>query len=163
MGICLNWHPSWYTMVWYDMWWVIYDDLMWCVVYCMMIWCVICVGLTCYVMCDIWCVIYAVWRSNVMCYIWCVICDGLMWEIQYDLWYMMCDITWSNRTVCIICTGRYGIMLACWQGEPRERPTFSALVEILGDLLQENSLPVRKHIMTRNKLRFFSGHSIMIF
>uniref|UniRef100_A0A673JLA8 Vascular endothelial growth factor receptor 3 n=1 Tax=Sinocyclocheilus rhinocerous TaxID=307959 RepID=A0A673JLA8_9TELE len=39
----------------------------------------------------------------------------------------------------------YGIMLACWQGEPRERPTFPALVEILGDLLQENSLPVRKN------------------
>uniref|UniRef100_A0AAR2K4C3 Vascular endothelial growth factor receptor 3 n=1 Tax=Pygocentrus nattereri TaxID=42514 RepID=A0AAR2K4C3_PYGNA len=37
----------------------------------------------------------------------------------------------------------YGIMLACWQGEPRERPTFPALVEILGDLLQDNSLPVR--------------------
>uniref|UniRef100_A0A671SHG8 Vascular endothelial growth factor receptor 3 n=1 Tax=Sinocyclocheilus anshuiensis TaxID=1608454 RepID=A0A671SHG8_9TELE len=35
----------------------------------------------------------------------------------------------------------YGIMLACWQGEPRERPTFPALVETLGDLLQENSLP----------------------
>ncbi|XP_058252672.1 vascular endothelial growth factor receptor 3 isoform X2 [Hemibagrus wyckioides] len=35
----------------------------------------------------------------------------------------------------------YGIMLACWQGEPRERPTFPALVEILGDLLQDNSLP----------------------
>uniref|UniRef100_A0A673FK06 Vascular endothelial growth factor receptor 3 n=1 Tax=Sinocyclocheilus rhinocerous TaxID=307959 RepID=A0A673FK06_9TELE len=33
----------------------------------------------------------------------------------------------------------YGIMLACWQGEPRERPTFPALVEILGDLLQENT------------------------
>lgn len=39
--------------------------------------------------------------------------------------------------------GRYGIMLACWQGEPRERPTFPALVEILGDLLQDNNLPVR--------------------
>ncbi|XP_067312883.1 vascular endothelial growth factor receptor 3 isoform X2 [Pseudorasbora parva] len=35
----------------------------------------------------------------------------------------------------------YGIMLACWQGEPRDRPTFAALVEVLGDLLQENSLP----------------------
>ncbi|XP_056124917.1 vascular endothelial growth factor receptor 3 isoform X1 [Rhinichthys klamathensis goyatoka] len=35
----------------------------------------------------------------------------------------------------------YGIMLACWQGEPKERPMFPALVEILGDLLQENSLP----------------------
>uniref|UniRef100_A0A4W6DEN1 Vascular endothelial growth factor receptor 3 n=1 Tax=Lates calcarifer TaxID=8187 RepID=A0A4W6DEN1_LATCA len=36
----------------------------------------------------------------------------------------------------------YGIMLACWQGEPKERPTFPALVQILGDLLQDNSLPV---------------------
>uniref|UniRef100_A0A8C2EYQ8 Vascular endothelial growth factor receptor 3 n=1 Tax=Cyprinus carpio TaxID=7962 RepID=A0A8C2EYQ8_CYPCA len=34
----------------------------------------------------------------------------------------------------------YGIMLACWQGEPRARPTFPALVEILGDLLQENKI-----------------------
>ncbi|XP_062855741.1 vascular endothelial growth factor receptor 3 [Trichomycterus rosablanca] len=34
----------------------------------------------------------------------------------------------------------YGIMLACWQGEPKERPTFPSLVEILGDLLQD-SLP----------------------
>uniref|UniRef100_A0A6Q2XDI5 Vascular endothelial growth factor receptor 3 n=1 Tax=Esox lucius TaxID=8010 RepID=A0A6Q2XDI5_ESOLU len=38
----------------------------------------------------------------------------------------------------------YGIMLACWQGEPRGRPTFQALVDILGDLLQDNSLPVRE-------------------
>ncbi|KAG7464860.1 hypothetical protein MATL_G00170170 [Megalops atlanticus] len=37
--------------------------------------------------------------------------------------------------------GIYRIMLACWQGEPRERPTFPALVEILGDLLQDNGLP----------------------
>ncbi|XP_026864436.2 vascular endothelial growth factor receptor 3 isoform X1 [Electrophorus electricus] len=35
----------------------------------------------------------------------------------------------------------YGIMLACWQGEPKERPTFPVLLEILGDLLQDNSLP----------------------
>uniref|UniRef100_A0A3Q3J0F3 Vascular endothelial growth factor receptor 3 n=1 Tax=Monopterus albus TaxID=43700 RepID=A0A3Q3J0F3_MONAL len=35
----------------------------------------------------------------------------------------------------------YGIMLACWQGEPKQRPTFPALVQILGDLLQDNSLP----------------------
>lgn len=34
-------------------------------------------------------------------------------------------------------------MLACWQGEPKERPTFPSLVQILGDLLQDNSLPVR--------------------
>ncbi|XP_023694602.1 vascular endothelial growth factor receptor 3 isoform X3 [Paramormyrops kingsleyae] len=35
----------------------------------------------------------------------------------------------------------YRIMLACWQGEPRERPTFPALVEILGDMLQDSGLP----------------------
>uniref|UniRef100_A0A8C3HAA7 Vascular endothelial growth factor receptor 3 n=1 Tax=Chrysemys picta bellii TaxID=8478 RepID=A0A8C3HAA7_CHRPI len=32
----------------------------------------------------------------------------------------------------------YRIMLSCWHGDPKERPTFSDLVEILGDLLQEN-------------------------
>uniref|UniRef100_A0A4W5M2F5 Serine-threonine/tyrosine-protein kinase catalytic domain-containing protein n=1 Tax=Hucho hucho TaxID=62062 RepID=A0A4W5M2F5_9TELE len=44
----------------------------------------------------------------------------------------------------------YGIMLACWQGEPRERPTFQALVDILGDLLQDNSLPDGKENIPRN-------------
>ncbi|XP_051869259.1 vascular endothelial growth factor receptor 3, partial [Pristis pectinata] len=32
----------------------------------------------------------------------------------------------------------YRIMLNCWQGEPKDRPTFSDLVELLGDLLQAN-------------------------
>ncbi|KFO08296.1 Vascular endothelial growth factor receptor 3, partial [Balearica regulorum gibbericeps] len=32
----------------------------------------------------------------------------------------------------------YRIMLTCWHGDPKERPTFSDLVEILGNLLQEN-------------------------
>lgn len=31
---------------------------------------------------------------------------------------------------------RYQTMLDCWQGEPKERPTFTELVERLGDLLQ---------------------------
>lgn len=44
----------------------------------------------------------------------------------------------------------YGIMLACWQGESRERPTFPALVEILGDLLQDNSLPDGKDFIPLN-------------
>uniref|UniRef100_A0A4W3H8L1 Vascular endothelial growth factor receptor 3 n=1 Tax=Callorhinchus milii TaxID=7868 RepID=A0A4W3H8L1_CALMI len=37
----------------------------------------------------------------------------------------------------------YRIMLGCWQGEPRDRPTFSDLVELLGDLLQANVQQVR--------------------
>ncbi|XP_043559067.1 vascular endothelial growth factor receptor 3 isoform X1 [Chiloscyllium plagiosum] len=32
----------------------------------------------------------------------------------------------------------YRIMLSSWQGEPKDRPTFSDLVELLGDLLQAN-------------------------
>uniref|UniRef100_A0A8C7GG03 Vascular endothelial growth factor receptor 3 n=1 Tax=Oncorhynchus kisutch TaxID=8019 RepID=A0A8C7GG03_ONCKI len=41
----------------------------------------------------------------------------------------------------------YGIMLACWQGEPRERPPFQALVDILGDLLQDDRLPDDKGLI----------------
>lgn len=33
-------------------------------------------------------------------------------------------------------TRRRTIMLSCWSGDPKERPAFSELVEILGDLLQ---------------------------
>ncbi|XP_034545105.1 vascular endothelial growth factor receptor 3 isoform X2 [Notolabrus celidotus] len=44
----------------------------------------------------------------------------------------------------------YGIMLACWHGEPKERPTFLALVQILGDLLQDNSLPDGKDYVPLN-------------
>lgn len=35
-------------------------------------------------------------------------------------------------------TDIYRIMLSCWYGDPKERPIFTDLVEILGDLLQEN-------------------------
>ncbi|XP_061901702.1 vascular endothelial growth factor receptor 3 isoform X2 [Entelurus aequoreus] len=45
----------------------------------------------------------------------------------------------------------YGIMLACWHGEPKERPTFPALVQILGDLLQDNSLPDGKDYVPLNQ------------
>nr|XP_057919188.1 vascular endothelial growth factor receptor 3 isoform X2 [Doryrhamphus excisus] len=44
----------------------------------------------------------------------------------------------------------YGIMLACWHGEPKERPTFPTLVQILGDLLQDNSLPDGKDYIPLN-------------
>lgn len=30
----------------------------------------------------------------------------------------------------------YSIMWACWENNPEDRPSFTALVEILGDLLQ---------------------------
>lgn len=33
-------------------------------------------------------------------------------------------------------TRRRSVMLSCWSGDPKERPAFSELVEILGDLLQ---------------------------
>ncbi|XP_068596156.1 vascular endothelial growth factor receptor 3 [Brachionichthys hirsutus] len=45
----------------------------------------------------------------------------------------------------------YGIMLACWQGEPKGRPTFPALVQILGDLLQDNSFPDGKDYIPLNR------------
>lgn len=61
------------------------------------------------------------------------------------VWWPRCPLT----VTVLPPAGRYGIMLACWQGEPRERPTFPALVEILGDLLQDNSLPVRLHFPFR--------------
>ncbi|XP_015205375.2 vascular endothelial growth factor receptor 3 isoform X1 [Lepisosteus oculatus] len=44
----------------------------------------------------------------------------------------------------------YRIMLACWQGEPRERPTFPTLVEILGDMLQDNGLQDGKDYIPLN-------------
>lgn len=53
--------------------------------------------------------------------------------------------------------GRYGIMLACWHGEPKERPTFPALVQILGDLLQDNSLPVSPLIIASDHFKFING------
>ncbi|KAM9834873.1 vascular endothelial growth factor receptor 3 isoform X2 [Syngnathus typhle] len=44
----------------------------------------------------------------------------------------------------------YGIMLACWHGEPKERPPFPILVQTLGDLLQDNSLPDGKDYIPLN-------------
>lgn len=52
------------------------------------------------------------------------------------------DLSFSFVVTVLPSAGRYGIMLACWHGEPKERPTFPVLVQILGDLLQDNSLPV---------------------
>ncbi|XP_071988595.1 vascular endothelial growth factor receptor 3-like isoform X2 [Engystomops pustulosus] len=41
-------------------------------------------------------------------------------------------------------------MLSCWHGDPKERPTFTDLVEILGDLLQENVLQEGKDYIPLN-------------
>lgn len=50
-------------------------------------------------------------------------------------------------------------MLGCWQGEPKERPTFPSLVQVLGDLLQDNSLPVRGSVSTVVGLGNASGNA----
>ncbi|XP_077387767.1 vascular endothelial growth factor receptor kdr-like isoform X2 [Festucalex cinctus] len=44
----------------------------------------------------------------------------------------------------------YQTMLACWQGEPQERPTFTELVEQLGDLLQASVQQGGKHYIPIN-------------
>lgn len=37
----------------------------------------------------------------------------------------------------------YSTMLACWEASPTDRPTFTNLVEMLGDLLQARVQQVR--------------------
>ncbi|XP_008324956.1 vascular endothelial growth factor receptor kdr-like isoform X2 [Cynoglossus semilaevis] len=44
----------------------------------------------------------------------------------------------------------YQTMLDCWQGEPKERPTFTELVEQLGDLLQASVQQEGKHYIPVN-------------
>ncbi|XP_070769236.1 vascular endothelial growth factor receptor kdr-like [Enoplosus armatus] len=44
----------------------------------------------------------------------------------------------------------YETMLDCWQGEPQERPTFTELVERLGDLLQASVQQEGKHYIPIN-------------
>ncbi|XP_030001567.1 vascular endothelial growth factor receptor kdr-like isoform X1 [Sphaeramia orbicularis] len=46
----------------------------------------------------------------------------------------------------------YQTMLDCWQGEPQERPTFTELVERLGDLLQASVQQEGKHYIPINTL-----------
>lgn len=56
-------------------------------------------------------------------------------------------VSWCNRGGDVVklkkkhfdlvfCWCRYSIMLACWEAHPSDRPTFTDLVETLGDLLQ---------------------------
>ncbi|XP_037833344.1 vascular endothelial growth factor receptor kdr-like isoform X2 [Kryptolebias marmoratus] len=44
----------------------------------------------------------------------------------------------------------YQTMLDCWQGEPQQRPTFTELVETLGDLLQASVQQEGKHYIPIN-------------
>ncbi|XP_038554737.1 vascular endothelial growth factor receptor kdr-like [Micropterus salmoides] len=44
----------------------------------------------------------------------------------------------------------YQTMLDCWQGEPQQRPTFTELVEMLGDLLQASVQQEGKHYIPIN-------------
>ncbi|XP_067900114.1 vascular endothelial growth factor receptor 3 isoform X1 [Heterodontus francisci] len=62
----------------------------------------------------------------------------------------------------------YRIMLGSWQGEPKDRPTFSDLVELLGDLLQANVqqdgkdyIPLSMLHCTEDDLGFSQPHSSM--
>ncbi|XP_015427020.1 PREDICTED: vascular endothelial growth factor receptor 3 [Myotis davidii] len=45
------------------------------------------------------------------------------------------------------------IMLSCWSGDPRERPAFSELVEMLGDLLQGGGRQVSPHVLLQGLQR----------
>lgn len=42
-----------------------------------------------------------------------------------------------------VCVCSYSTMLACWDADPSDRPTFTNLVETLGDLLQARVQQVR--------------------
>lgn len=52
----------------------------------------------------------------------------------------------ENKTLytCLyVCVCSYSTMLACWEADPSDRPTFTNLVETLGDLLQARVQQVR--------------------
>lgn len=67
----------------------------------------------------------------------------------------------------VFCFSRYQTMLDCWHGEPNQRPTFSELVEHLGNLLQANAQQVCDlHPRPVHKGFFLSrpshGHHILV-
>ncbi|MGH0185280.1 UNVERIFIED_CONTAM: hypothetical protein FKN15_017656 [Acipenser sinensis] len=53
---------------------------------------------------------------------------GLVFHIFFCLFYFVPELDIKS----------YKTMLSCWESDPKERPTFSELVERLGDLLQAN-------------------------
>lgn len=64
------------------------------------------------------------------------------WELWSRAGRDFCDVKQA------FLLGSYRIMLSCWHGDPKERPTFSDLVEILGNLLQENVQQVKTSVPT---------------
>lgn len=52
-------------------------------------------------------------------------------------------LSFRNRTEPPVRPCRYSTMLACWEAGPSDRPTFTDLVEMLGDLLQARVQQVR--------------------
>lgn len=62
-----------------------------------------------------------------------------------------CRVSWcdvrvvaENETLYLhVCVCSYSTMLACWEASPSDRPTFTNLVETLGDLLQARVQQVR--------------------
>lgn len=66
----------------------------------------------------------------------------------------------------VFCFPRYQTMLDCWHGDPNQRPTFSELVEHLGNLLQANAQQVcdlharsfcREYLAVQGPLAALSG------
>lgn len=51
----------------------------------------------------------------------------------------------------------YNTMLACWETDPSERPTFSILVKSLGNLLQARVKQVGLSLLTSNILSRFDA------
>lgn len=70
----------------------------------------------------------------------------------------------------VFSTLSYQTMLDCWQGEPLERPTFTELVERLGDLLQASvqQVPPTKQcscssvVQLTGKFREFSLSTLLV-
>lgn len=54
----------------------------------------------------------------------------------YQMLFLALTLSVAIQYLSLLFPHRYQTMLDCWQGEPQERPTFTELVERLGDLLQ---------------------------
>lgn len=54
----------------------------------------------------------------------------------YRMLFLALTLSVSIQYLSLLFPHRYQTMLDCWQGEPQQRPTFTELVERLGDLLQ---------------------------